>query len=312
MAESNAVKLRYVSEGTYGTTPTNDSNWQQLVFSDESLTAEQDKRSSANVDGERILQDKIEVRRNVGGSITADLRIGWFDDLILAAMCGDQWDSDIVTLGDTDYGFSIEKEYSDLSSGNRFRLFNGMRVSGMNLNMAHGDIVTIGFEFQGLNETGDSSSAVGTGSEATQDTNKRIISAAAGFGSFEIDDAANSADIMSATFNVNNNHEGVFALGSIGAADRRKGDGVVTGTLNTYLDTTSLALYERSLNNTDTKIEFTLTDESTSPDDFYKITIPKAIITSVTPRSQGRNQRVMAELNYEAITSAVTIERSIS
>lgn len=310
MSESNRVQLRYVSESTYGTTPTNSSNWKALEFTEESLSAEQDKRQSALVDNNRVIQDKIEVRRTIGGSVGFELRAGWYDDFILAALCGDAWNTDVATLGTTDYSFSVEKEFGDLASGNRFFLYDGIRVGGMSLSVTHGEIVTGTFSLAGQSIALAASSAVGTGSEASQSTSKRIISAAAGFGSFQVDGTSNDADIMSLTFDLVNNHEPTWALGSINANNQVKGDGVVTGTVTAYMDTTTLALYERALNNTDTQLTFRLTDAATS--DYYEFDLPKTIITAVSPRSGGRNQRVMVDLNYEAITTAMTITRSIS
>jgi hypothetical protein len=307
MSESNQVQLRYVSEGTYGTTPTDSSNWQELGFTEESLTGEQEKRQSALVENTRIIADKIEVRRTVGGSFGFELRYGWYDDFILAALCGSSWSADVATLGTTDYSFSVEKEFGDLSSGNRFILFDGMRIGGMSLNISHGDVVTGSFTMAGATETSAATSAVGSGSEASLDSTKKMMASATGFGSFKIDDSANAADIMSLTFEVNNNHEPRFALGSIGPSEQDKGDGVVTGVITAYLDETSLALFDRARNNTDTEIDFTLSDAAGNS---YAFNLPKTIITAATPRSQGRNQRVMTELSYEAITSAMTITRS--
>lgn len=308
MSESNQVKLRYVAESAYGTTPTNSSNWKELAYTEESLGGEQEKRQSNLVAANRIVQDLVEVRRTVGGQVGFELRYGWYDDFILAALCGSAWSTNVATLGTTDYSFSIEKEFADITTGNNYILSDGLRVSGMSLSATAGDIVTGNFQFAGATENdATSTSAVGTGSEATQDTSKRIMSAATSFGSFEIDTVANSADIMSITMEVNNNHEARFALGAIGAQEQDKGDGVVTGTIMAYLDATSFALFERARGNTETQIEWAFTD---SDGNSYAFNIPVAILSAPTPRSGGRNSRVMTELSYTAIQSAITITRS--
>lgn len=310
MSESNQVLLRYILESSYGTTPTNSSLWRGLEYTSEDLGGEQSKSPSEIVNNNRIPQDVIELSRTVGGNIDFELRAGWYDDLILAAMCGDAWNTDVATLGTTDHSFSVEKEFADLPSGNRFMLFDGLRVAGMSLDMQYGRRVTGQFQFAGSAESSAATSAVGTGSETSQSSSKRSIAAAKGFGSFEIDGSPNNAEIMSATFSINNNMEARNALGSIAAVNQDKGDGDVSGVLVAYLDVSSLALFDRTRNETVTQITFRLT-ESTSGD-YYEIDIPAAQLSARTPRSQGRNQRVMVELDYSAHLSATTITRSVS
>jgi len=307
VSESNQVLVRYVAEGVYGTTPTNSSFWLRFPYTSESIGGEQDKRPSNIVTANRVIPGMTELRRSVGGSLESELRYGWFDDLILAAFCGDQWDADVVTLGTTDYSFSIEKEFADLASGKSFSLSDGMVVDGMELNMSHGDFVTVSFDFLGSDEELSATSAVGTGTETEPSATSKSIAAALGFGSFSIDGSPNSAQIMSATFRIGNNNEPRWALGKLGASEQDKGYGSVSGTLNCYLDVASMALIDAGRANTNTRIQFTVSDEDGNS---YAIDIPKARLSSRTPVSQGVNQRVMAELEYMAVIDETTITRS--
>lgn len=310
MSESNQVQLRHVEESTYGTTPANSTLWKETGYTEESFGAEQDKRQSALVDNNRIVQDKVEVRRAANHSFGFELRGGWYDDLLEALYCGTWSTGNTLTVGTLDRSFTFEKEFGDLASGNRFQQFNGCRINGMTLAVTHGDLVTGTFAVAGRDIERAATSAVGSGSESAQDTAKRIMSAAQAFTNWEIDGSSDDSELMSISIEANNNMEPTYALGSLAPGNQVKGDGVFTGTAQLYMSVAGLALYERALDNTLTDISFRLTEPDSS--DYYQFDFPVCVLTGVTPRSQGRNQRVMVDIEFEAIRTASTVTRSIS
>lgn len=307
MSESNSVILRYVAEGTYGTTPTNSSLWKRFPMTSESLTAEQNKQPSNIITATRVNAGMTEQSRLVSGAVSCELRAGWFDDLILAAMCDDAWDGNVATIGTTTTSFSFEKEFEDLT--NAYALYDGIVVGGMTVSMSHGDFVNIEFALSGSDETLGTSSAVGTGSETEPTATIRSIASATGFGSFEIGGSANDAQIMSARFVVNNNQEGNAALGKLGYVSHSKGRADVSVELEAYLSDETWTQIKNARSGTTAEVSFVVSD----PDgNSYTFNIPKAELAGATPSARGINQRVMTTLNFVAVEQAATITRTLS
>lgn len=230
MSESNRVALRYIPEVTYGTTPT-DGVWQALRFNGESLTATPDVVVSEEIRSDRHISDQLQTGLTVGGGFNFELSANSFDDFIEAALCG-AWTADVLKVGTTDYQFSIEKEFEDIS---KFIGFKGMRVGQMSLSLAYGAIATGTFTFAGNGSTTPTVSDVGLGS-TTPATSTPILNGSSDVSSVKINGVTTDICISSLTLDVNNNLRPINCIGSVAPTNQAKGSASVTGSVEVYLD----------------------------------------------------------------------------
>ena len=84
-ADSNRVGIRYVSESTWGTTPTGPS-MQALNFTGESLVSTNNTVTSDTIRSDRNVSDHTIVGGGAGGDASFELRYGDIDELILGAL----------------------------------------------------------------------------------------------------------------------------------------------------------------------------------------------------------------------------------
>lgn len=298
MSESNQVVVRYIPEVTYNTTPT-DGTWQALRYTSESLSATPTTTTSSEIRADRMTSDMPKVGLEVGGDVSFEFSAASFDDFIESTMCS-TWAADTPTVGSrqikigtTDSSYSIEKEFSDQSL---FASFSGMRLGGMSLSMAYGEILTGSFSFAGAGSDTPVSSEVGAGS-TTPATTTEVMNASSDFGSLEIDGSPTDACIMSMELNVDNALRAINCLGSDAPTDQRKGTATVSGSIELYLSSESYALYANALTNTSVSLKYSITDGTNT----YEFFIPNAKLSGDTPASTGLDSDVMVSLEYTGL-----------
>jgi len=291
MSDSNRGLLRYISEVTYGTTPTN-GTWDLLRFTGESLTASPVTVQSSEIRSDRLINDLKKVNETISGGVDLEFSTDTFDDLIEAAMCG-TWTTDVLKTGLVDRSFSIEKELGDIS---RFALFKGMRVGQWSLSLAFGSIVTGTFTFAGSGATVGATSAVGTGSTNAATTTS-VLNASSDVSNVKIDGVATNVCIQTITLDVNNNLREQNCIGSAAPSDQNKGSSTITGTMEVYASPDSFDLYGVSLANSSIELEYTVTDGVNS----YTFLIPNARLSGDTPMIGGLDTDVMHTINFTAL-----------
>jgi hypothetical protein len=251
-----------------------------------------------------MTSDMPKVGLEVGGDVSIELSATSFDDFIESTMCS-TWQADTpalgsrqVKIGTTDSSYSIEKEFADQGL---FAAFSGMRLGGMSLSMAYGEIITGSFTFAGAGATTPVSSLVGTGS-TTAATTTDVLNASSDFGSLTIDGVATDACIMSMELSVDNALRAINCLGSDAPTDQRKGTATVTGSIELYLSAASYALYSKALLNQSIAVKYTVTDGTNT----YEFHIPNAKLSGETPSSSGLDSDVMVTLEYTGLYDPTT------
>ena len=302
MSDSNAVKLRYVPEVTYGTTPTDSADWQELRFTSESLSATPETTTSSEIRSDRAISDMPKVNETVSGGINLELSANTYDDFIEATL-GGTWAQDGVNLwdiieqGTTYRSFTLEKEFSDIA---KFTSFTGMRVGAMSLDLAFGSIVTGSVTFAGSIGATGTTSLVGTGSSAALTTTD-VMNASSDVSSVKIDGVETDICINSMNITFENNLRAINCIGKASASDQRWGTCNISGSVTMYLSAESFALYETALANGELSLEYTVTDGTNS----YTFFLPRVKLSGDAPQAGGLDQDVQFTANYTALQDSV-------
>jgi hypothetical protein len=291
MSSSNRVIVRYIPEVTLGVTPTN-GTWKTARYTSESLSATPETTTSAEVRSDRMISDMPKVGTSIGGGLDFELSTTTYDDFISAAMCS-PWTSNVVKIGTTDYPFSFEKEFADIS---KFIKFVGMKVDSMSLSMAYGSIITGSFAFLGTGASTPATSSVGTGS-TTAATSTPVLNASSDIGSVKIDGVATDICIQSLDISVENSRRQITCIGLDAPKNNVTGTANVTGSVTMYLSANSFALYETALANGSVSLEYTVSKGSAS----YTFLIPNAKLSAESPQSSGLDSDVMLTASFTAL-----------
>lgn len=305
MSESNRVKLIIVPETTYGTTPTDSADWQTLRYTSETLSGTPQTVTSNEIRSDRMTADMTRTGLQVQGEVSVELSTGTFDDLIAGAFASD-WQadtpvvgSDTIEIGTSDKSFSIEKQFTDES---KYLAFRGMRVGQLSLNFQYGQVLTGGFTFAGNGTESVVSSLVGAGS-VTAATTTKVLNASTDISSIKIDGSAvTGIEIQSISMQLNNNLRAIEAVGNDAPVDQKKGTASITGTIQAYMSADAFAWYQKSLDQTDVALEFSVTDGTNT----YTFTLPRIHLNVQAPQSGGLDQDVMISADYTALYDGVS------
>jgi hypothetical protein len=203
----------------------------------------------------------------------------------------------IAQIDDIDNGtglryYSIEKEYQDLTT--TFEALRGMCVDGMNWRIAPREIITGGFSFIGKEATSETAT-IGTGYTAA--TTKTTMSA--------VDDVAvileNDASYEATEFTINlaNNLRERAVIGTLGPTSVGTGPCVVTGTLQAYFTSSTVA--NKFLNWTSTSIGVMLQDTDGNN---LCIDLPQVKYTASRRNAPGQSQDVILDMAWQAYRHA--------
>ncbi len=297
MSESNQVSLRYVKEVTYGTTPTNSADWQEMRFTSESLTATPETMVSSQIRADRMTSDQYKVGLSVSGGVEDEFSAVTYDDFLESLMC-DTWTTDVLNVGTDDSSYTLEKEFGDI---NKFITFTGMRLNQGTLSLSYGAPTSISLTFAGNGSATPVASLVGTGS-STDATTTTVLNGSSDISSVKIDDVATTICLTSLTIDINNNLRSKNCLGNDAPVDQIKGGASVSGSVEVYLDAASFALYGNVLTQTDISLEYTIGDGVNS----YTFLLPRVKLSGDAPSASGLDQDVMLSLNYTALLDPVT------
>lgn len=292
MSDANRVAVRYVAESTYNTTPVDSVNWKTLRFTAESLGAEAQVGESEEIRSDRMVSDLILNGLTPGGGISAELSSGTYDDFIEAVM-GSAWSTDVVVAGTSDFSFTFEKQFQDIT-GDQYVNFTGMRIGQMDLAVEYGSRVTAEFTLAGGGAAHAAASLVGLGTVADPTTTP-VMDASAHLSGIKIDGIAADECIRSLNLSINANMRPKECLGSITPSDQVKGSLGITGDFSIYLD--DLDLDKDRIANNSISLEFTISRAGVG----YTFLLPNLKLGGNTPASTGINNDVFFEASFTAL-----------
>ena len=285
-AQGSRSSLSYITETTFGTTPS--GNFQNLPFSTHSLNLTKDRVTGNDIQADRMPRVDRHGNRQVSGDIVVDLRDTDYDDFLASAMLN-AWSSDVLTVGTTPKYFSIEDYAADIDQA---RLFTGCTVSSMAVSLAPNQMVTTTFGMVGKDMTISAT-------EKTQDANSGAQPFDAYSGDLSIGNVGNASAVAIVTgldFTLTNSFAPTFVIGDDSAPSLEYGQAVVEGTLTAYFE--NAALINRFLNETESELIVSVDDPTGL--NAYTFTFPKIKINSADVGVDGPTSR-MISLSFVAL-----------
>ena len=197
----------------------------------------------------------------------------------------------ILRNGTTNRSFTIEKEFSDVSS---FAQYAGMRVGGMTLNFESQAILTGSFNFTGKGQSISSatiaSAVTAAGSNDVMNASGNVVRV------WEGSDAITGVAFQSLSIELTNNPREQAKIGSSDLAGVGLGRCEITGSLSAYFENN--ALITKFQNNTQTSLRFQVQDGDGNS---YVFSVPNAKYTDFTVAAGGPNNDIVQDGSWGAI-----------
>lgn len=294
MSDANRVRLAYVPETVWGTTPATPT-LQALRFTSESLQANTEFTSSNEIRDDRQVSDVIRTNFGAGGDLGFELSYGAFDEL-LSALFFNNWATNVLTNGVISKSYTIEKHFVDVDE---FIAYRGMMVAGGSVSIEPGSIITGNFSFLGKGAAPDVDS-VALAAPTAAPTNQ-VVNAIDHITAISEGGAAYAGDVLGLNFEIQNNLRARPAVGVLGASSIGVGRVQVSGTFNTYFN--SNAEYTKFINATATSLAFNVVDGAGNQ---YQILFPRIRYTGGNPNASGVDTDVVLPLEFTAFRDSVT------
>lgn len=240
--------LSYVAESTFGTTPSSPSMI-TLPYNTHSLDLTKERLQSAEIYSDRMPRIDRHGNRTASGDIVVELRDSDYDDLIESAMFSTFDSSGVMKIGTTEKYLTIEDSATDID---QYRVFTGMGVSSMNVNVAPNQMVRCTFGLVGADM-----SVSGTSLDATPTDPSGGEPFDSYSGSIK-EGGSTIATLTSIDFTLNNAFSPAFVIGSDAAPCLEFGRANIEGSLTAYFEDASLI--NKFLNETESSLEFTADD----------------------------------------------------
>lgn len=271
-AQGSRVQIAIIPEVTYGVTPSTSVNSTQLIeFLKFDGTLKSDTLMDESIRPDRQTSYARSGNRSAEGSLEVTFAPQNYDTLLEGALMGTWSSAGAATLkvGITDRSFAVEQGFTDLA---QYRVFNGMKVNTLKLNVTTDKLVTATFGFFGSTTSAFTGTSIDTTPTAIPQQDKFYHEG----GTF-LEAGVVVGYLSAIDLELNNNVTGNYALGSVGYRN------VTTGKLELKVKVTALfesvALYNKFLTNEDTSLSFTMTAGS-GPAKTLTITCPRVKYTS--------------------------------
>lgn len=278
-SQGSRSNLSFIEEVTFGTTPA--GNFTNIPFNTHSLNLAKERVQGNEIQSDRIPRVDRHGNRQIGGSVSVDLRKGDFDALIEGLMFNDFASDNTITCGTTFKSFSVEDYAADIDVA---RLFSGMVVSSANFSIAPNQMVTADFNFVGKD-------VVISATEKTvnaSSTNQPFDSYS---GDIFLQDTGASdtavAVVSNLSFSVDNGVSPTFVVGSASTPQMDFGMAMVEGTMSVYYEDDSII--NRFVNETETTLKVSVDDPTGSNAytfNFPRIKVNGADISLDNPQSR--------------------------
>ena len=290
MADTSQTQLAYITETTYGTTPSTPA-FTNVRYTSESLKAARQNVQSEEIRRDRNVPDLIQVGGNAAGGVNFELSYGAFDDFIESALFS-AWSSDVIKNGVDQTSFTLEKIFENGATDQHF-IFTGAVVNSMSLNIQAQQQVAGSFEF--LCKSGSMTETAITGSTYTDAPTNDAMNAATDFASLSVTGATAPA-ITGLTLEISNNLRQKPVVGSLDSYGIGAGQCVVTGTITAYFENSDLM--EQFLAGTATDLSFSI---GGATENKYDIVIPRLKFSDGDVPTGGNNQDVIQTLQFTAL-----------
>ena len=278
-AQGSRSSLSYIVESTFGTTPS--GNFTNLPFSTHSLNLTKDRVAGTDIQSDRMPRVDRHGNRQAAGDIVADLRDADYDVFLESAMLN-TFSANVLKVGTAPKFFSLEDYAADIDQA---RLFTGMTVSTMGISLAPNQMVTATYGMVGKDMTISATEKTQNASSANPPYDAYSGTLAIG----NVNGTPSTAAIVTGMdFTLTNSFAPTFVIGSDSAPQLEVGRAEIEGTISAYFE--DAALINRFLNETETELEVTVGDGSTT----LKFAFPRAKINSADVGVDGPTSRVIS------------------
>ena len=266
MASGSQTKTQGIVEVTWGVTPTGTPTFLQLPVTSNTLQLTKGALVDNTLRSDRNGGDVRPGAKKVGGDLKWNHRYGDFDNL-LANLMQAAWATDVLKNGKTVSSMSIETGYLDAV---QYAVISGLQANTMSLSIKPNSLIDVSMTFIGKDQT--AMSGTSAASTSTEPTGSEPFDSFTGSLS---EGGATSAIVTGLDLNVNNNLTGNEVIFSNVINGISAGNCIIDGTLTCqFLNAT---MYNKFVNNTESELEFTLTD----PDgNSHTFALPKIMYTS--------------------------------
>jgi len=248
-AQGSRTGLSYIVESTFGTTPATPTML-PIPYTSHSLDFSKTRVQGNDLLGDRIPRVDRHGNRIVGGDISADLRIGDFDDLLESAFFNTIDSNGELIAGVTPQYLTIEDRALDIT---QYRRFTGCAVSNMSVSVRPDQMATANFTVVGKDMTQSGTIVSGA-----------TYSAASGNEPFDsysgsISDGGSAIAIVTGIdFSIDNGLNPTMVIGADATPQLEYGRAVVEGTVTVYYETA--ALINKFINETASTLTLVLND----------------------------------------------------
>lgn len=259
-AQGSRTQLAYVSEVTYGSTPSTPA-MVSVPFNTHSLDLTKTRVQSAEITPDRMPRIDRHGQRTVAGDIVVEMRPADYDFLLEAAMFG-AFSTNVLNTGTTVKSFTAEDGALDIT---QYRAFTGCMVNTMQISVAPNQMTMATFGI--------------IGKDMTQSTTPLDASLTAASGNEPFDSYSGAiteggsaiAYVNSIDFTLNNNLNPAFVLGATTTPQMEFGQSTLEGTMTVYYQ--DKALIDKFLGETESSLQIVMNDRVAGKD--YTVLMPR-------------------------------------
>ena len=278
----------YIPEVTYNTTPSTPA-FQLLRHTGFTGGMSKNTFESAELGGRQIKQFR-HGNKSVGFDVPFELSYTTFD-VLLEALMGGTWTTNVLKAGDTRRSFTMERLFGNLDTPEYWR-YTGAEFDKLTLSVKPDAIVTGTFSVVAKDQS--IGTAILTGATYVAETTTLPLDAFTG----TINEGGATIGVITGLeMSLVNGLSPMFVLGSDTTIRPGIGKSRVTGTVTAYFE--SKTLLEKFINETASSFDFTLTDGTSS----IKFDMPNIKYTGGTPDVDGEGE-VTVNLPFTALYDA--------
>ncbi len=297
IASGSRHSMGFITEAAFGVTPNNPA-FKALRHVSTTLGLSKESLQSNELRADRQIADFRHGNKSITGDIGVELSYGSFDDL-LEAVLGGTWAADTPSAGIAQLkagivrrSFSIERHFEDVD---QYLRFTGVNFNTLSLSVAPNAMVTGTLGMMGKGMTTSATALSGSTYPAATTTSP--------FDSFTGTINENNSAIAIITdlsLNLDNGMSTTYVVGSSETLDPSIGRSNVTGSITAYFENT--VLLNKFVNETETSIDFTLTDVAGNT---YFFDLPRIKYNSGQPDVTDENP-VTITFDFQALRDTTT------
>ena len=288
-ATGSRKQVAFIVESAFGVTPGTPQT-QLIEYVDFKGSLNTPLLTDPSISGNRQVGFARRGNESVQGDLEVVMCAGNFDSFVEAAFQG-TWATNVLKLGTTQRSFAIEEGYNDLV---QYHTFNGCVFDTMSMDVTVDKLVSTKFSFIGATESAFSGTSI--------DVTPTAVAVKPKFyhvgGTFKEGGSA-VAYLSAINWSLKNNASASNALGASGVRAITSGKVEVSGKVTALFE--DVVAYNKFKNNTDTILEYTLTDGTNSHTYLFpKVKYVKGMITG-----SGEGPLVV-ELDFTAVYDTTT------